>query len=346
MTNPVHAYAVWWKRKTEGFASGFINDRGEVIFESPYSVCHSFREGRARCIDKVDLVYLSADFKELARFTNAFGWCYQKGYACVGQRTTPQPTFGLIDLDGRPAVDFLFRDVGPIVDDCFYGSPTADNPNHYVHLYDRALNVLASDIALGARNHFATDGTVLSTDSGHLFGYRDTRGRWLIKPVYEDAQPFRCGLAAVAMREKGHFRWHFIDLKGETVLADPRWRAVGGGFSEGYVAVTRGLKGGRYGTAFIDGKGTQLTDYCFGTALRFHEGLAAVCDQEDKWGYLDRSGKLVIPHRFDRADAFRGGLARVSIGERFHYISRSGDLVCSLPEFYHGELQFTLSHSE
>jgi hypothetical protein len=343
----VHGYAVWWKLKTGKFASGFINARGEVIFESPYAVCHSFREGRARCIDGSDLVYVSPDFKEVARFANAYGYCFQKGTASVGKRGVPQSVFGRIDPDGRVAVDFLFRDVGPIDEDCFYGSPLADNPNNHVNLYSRQLKTLATDIALSARSHFATEGTVLSTDSGHLFGYRDTRGRWLIKPVYDDAQPFRSGLAAVGMREKRQFRWHFIDRKGETVLSDARWRAVCGGFSEGYAAVVRAVKGGRYATAFIDQKGGQLTDYSFGgAALPFQDGLAAVCDQQDKWGYLDRSGKLVIPHQFDRADSFHGELARVRIGDRFHYISRSGERVYSLPEFYHGELQFTLSPSD
>jgi len=66
-------------------------------------------------------------------------------------------------------------------------------------------------------------------------------------------------------------------------------------------------------------------------ARDFSEGLAAV-RVGGKWGYIDRSGKMVIPPRFLRAEPFRGGLAVVDTSQRLfaywnkgtHYIDRVG----------------------
>ncbi|MBC7534641.1 MAG: WG repeat-containing protein [Ferruginibacter sp.] len=46
-------------------------------------------------------------------------------------------------------------------------------------------------------------------------------------------------------------------------------------------------------------------------ALFFHDGLAAVC-LENKWGFVDLTGKLVIPIQYNRVDyGFEGGHATV-----------------------------------
>ena len=42
----------------------------------------------------------------------------------------------------------------------------------------------------------------------------------------------------------------------------------------------------------------------------FEEGLAAVC-LNGKWGFIDKTGKEVIPLKYDFAYGFFGGLAQV-----------------------------------
>jgi hypothetical protein len=77
----------------------------------------------------------------------------------------------------------------------------------------------------------------------------------------------------------------------------------------------------------------------------FSEGLAAVNVGGDwtggggKWGYIDRSGTLVIPAQFDFAEDFSGGLALVNVegetglaarhvhGGAHGYIDRNGQWV-------------------
>jgi WG repeat protein len=46
-----------------------------------------------------------------------------------------------------------------------------------------------------------------------------------------------------------------------------------------------------------------------------------------RYGYIDPSGALVIPDRFDGGEPFRGGLARVRVEGREGYVDAAGDLV-------------------
>lgn len=72
----------------------------------------------------------------------------------------------------------------------------------------------------------------------------------------------------------------------------------------------------------------------FGSHLRVHnlfEGLRCVED-ETGYGYVDESGRTVIPARFVWADDFREGLARVQTGRGMGLIDRTGRYV--IPDEY------------
>jgi len=64
----------------------------------------------------------------------------------------------------------------------------------------------------------------------------------------------------------------------------------------------------------------------------FHQGLAAVRLGE-KYGYIDRSGRVVIEPRFQFAQIFSEGLARVVKDDRSGYIDRTGRMVIA-PRFH------------
>jgi WG containing repeat len=64
----------------------------------------------------------------------------------------------------------------------------------------------------------------------------------------------------------------------------------------------------------------------------FSEGLAAVRNQEHKWGYIDTRGQLVIPFMFQSASQFSDGLAQAELNQKFGYIDKSGNFVIR-PQF-------------
>ena len=63
--------------------------------------------------------------------------------------------------------------------------------------------------------------------------------------------------------------------------------------------------------------------------------LALVCSQRfvcassgyDKYGFIDKTGKVVIERKFDRAGGFSEGLAPVAIGKKWGYIDKRGKKV-------------------
>jgi len=337
-------YPAWWKRPSGGIATGFINERGEIVFESEFALCDRFRDGRAYCVKGGIVTYLDRKFRPAFQINNGRGYEFGHGYARVTSNLSEhQAVMGLVDIAGNLVVDFQFEDVGPIVDNCFYGQPAKDNPHQAVHLYDAESRVLARHVGVSASGHVASEGLVVSLGTGASWGYRDTTGAWAIPARFDDPHDFHDGLAAVALREKKHFRWFFIDRHGETVLADPSWRCVHVDFHDGVAAVGRNLKGNRYGVAFIKRSGESLTEYEYFNVGPFEGGLAPVANQRNKWGYLDLSGKNALPFAYDQACPFEGSLALVQLKKRYHYISRHGDIVFSLPEYYLGEYHLRIS---
>ncbi len=68
-------------------------------------------------------------------------------------------------------------------------------------------------------------------------------------------------------------------------------------------------KGELYG--FMDAYGNEVVAPKYESILGFSEGRAAV-KLNGLYGYIDKSGKLVIPHQYTKAEAFQGGVARVT----------------------------------
>src|SRR5208337_2787623 len=58
-------------------------------------------------------------------------------------------------------------------------------------------------------------------------------------------------------------------------------------------------------------------------------------NQGEKWGYIDKTGRLIIPFKFDWADDFSEGLAAVKIIEKAGYIDKTGKFVIP-PRFFFG----------
>lgn len=110
-------------------------------------------------------------------------------------------------------------------------------------------------------------------------------------------------------------------------------------FSEGVAVAGKRVPNtnGRWG--FIDETGKYVIDANFVMARPFSEGLAAVVFKENV-GYIDRSGRIVIPPQFSgeggpTVRGFSEGLAAVKVFkdiERWGYIDRSGKFVVE-PQF-------------
>jgi WG containing repeat len=156
------------------------------------------------------------------------------------------------------------------------------------------------------------------------WGYIDRTGKLTISAQFEEAGPFSEGLAAVEVGGK----WSYIDRTGKLAVK-PQF-SYAREFIDG-LAMTTGN--------FIDRTGKLLTPNGFDSVDEFSEGLARVGNNKrgstskfpNNHGYIDRTGKLVIPIRFGQmAGSFHDGRARVDLPNekywKYGYIDTTGKM--------------------
>lgn len=83
----------------------------------------------------------------------------------------------------------------------------------------------------------------------------------------------------------------------------------------------------------------QFGGRLFDGILPFHEGLAGVLSSAffglyQRWGFMDRSGKIVIPFEYEAVFSFSDGLARVWRPDWYGYIDTAGVRRFEVPRGY------------
>lgn len=176
------------------------------------------------------------------------------------------------------------------------------------------------------------------------FGFVDRTGRVAIKPRFNAASDFSDGVALVTIPDGS------CELCGETVYIDKTGEIVISmkhlvgpsvrvrSFSEGLAILYS-----EYGQpkfpfnlpyGYIDKSGRIVIPSKFGDASDFREGLALVGKNfmRTAVGYINRQGEYVIEPRFSNAQDFQEGLAGVQILGRWGYIDRTGCVLIE-PQF-------------
>ncbi|MBE0684836.1 MAG: WG repeat-containing protein, partial [Anaerolineaceae bacterium] len=125
----------------------------------------------------------------------------------------------------------------------------------------------------------------------------------MIEPVYEEASHFSEGLASV-LKCTTQKQCTLVDVHGDASFSF--------------------LMGGERRLINLDGKTVKILDY--NNVGLLNEGLAAVRDGE-LYGFIDKTGTLVIPTQFDSTLGFFDGLAAVEIGGQWGFIDTTGTLI-------------------
>ena len=193
-------------------------------------------------------------------------------------------------------------------------------------------------------------GLALVTDESRHY-YINTLGETVIDINPKDAHPFSDHLAFV----KNEGLWGCIDQTGKLVV-DYRFNMIIP-FSQGIAAVRLGSHWGYItnngemlldfifknagpfrenrasikfeqfkGYGYIDKTGIMVIPVIYDAALPFADGVACV-QKDGKWGYIDSLGNVVINLQFDRAGSFSDGLASVYKNDRYDFIDRDGKVI-------------------
>jgi len=156
---------------------------------------------------------------------------------------------------------------------------------------------------------------VAAVMTGGKYGYVNSRGIFVIKPEYDKADDFYRGKARVISNGVPSY----INRKGVRIT-DVK-EDVRRYFGEG-VAVIR--INGKYG--YLTDGGRPVIAPLYEDALSFNEGVAAV-KIDGKYGFINKKGKIVIRPVYENASIFSEGVAAVRINGAWGYINRKGVMV-------------------
>ena len=113
-----------------------------------------------------------------------------------------------------------------------------------------------------------------------------------------------------------------------------------GDFHEGLATATLNKK-----TGYIDKTGKLVIPCVYDDVWYFNNGLARV-KIDGKENYIDKSGKIIITIEYDEIGPFSDGMAWVRKGDKYGYINKNGDLVIPIVyDVYHCDFEnYTLIH--
>jgi hypothetical protein len=176
-------------------------------------------------------------------------------------------------------------------------------------------------------------------------GFIDRSGKIIIEPQWRGANDFSEGRASVAVDVPG-YREGYIDITGKLVI--PAAFGFADDFKDGLALVSDGYRGEHWGgnhkVGIIDLNGNWVIKPTYSQLYPFSDGLAAAVNDNGELGFIEKTGKVVIPFQFEIRSMVLGGLSaghlfKFSDGlalmvskDKFGYIDKSGAWVIK-PQF-------------
>lgn len=222
--------------------------------------------------------------------------------------------YGILKSSGAFLLAPNYLDVAEVV-----GSTTAVKDEQECYIINlQGYKIARTSAPVDSMSFLSANHILVSRDG--RWGYTDTS---LVIPdtlPYEAATNYGYGVAAV----KSNGRWALVDRE-DRMLTDYVFEDVI--LSEANTCINGGVifakQNGKY--YMFNDKGELLHEQGFDDARLFEDAdsLAAVC-VDGAWGFVDRTGTMVIQPQFTDARSFSIGLAPVSRNGSWGYINPEG----------------------
>lgn len=319
---------------------GYIDRTGKIIVSPQYDKAYEFSEGLAAVmkgdksgfIDHTGKVVIEIKFD---KYPDSF----HEGLAHV--RLNKEPCF--IDKSGK----IIFKHTFEHSYYPFSEGLTPINQNKKYGFMDKTGTIVINPTFSNA-NSFSEGFAAVKVDK--KWGYINKEGQIVIKSIFDYCSKFSEGVALVKIGN----RYGYIDSLGNNIIESKFTSAAS--FTENLALVSEGpistyinfatnitklarrSKGYQLGKLFFINKtGNTVVDLEKLNVNEillpgFSEGLVGVRIGGNKWGYMDKAGKLVIEPKFDMVRNFSNGLASVQKNGIDYYIDKTGKIIWSSVE--------------
>jgi hypothetical protein len=294
-----------WAKKNNHW--GAINNRNNIIIPFDYDTISGNMEiqpmlikesGKWIYIDQSGKQVFKQDYDEanvfsgplaLAKRNGLYGYIDKKGNWVIPAESEEADHF-------REGEALVFQKGNYYIIDTL-GNKKLKIPSNYAELSNTGFVKISSDTKWGVIN---------------------TKGNIIVDTLYNELSPYFVDGYSWGWKNG---RCFIISDKGKTIQLpeiDKIWMFKSG------VATFR--KGHQYGFCDTTGRMVMMN------ISVFSEGLAAASENSDikssgLYGYIDFSGKLIIPYQFSQAFPFRYGLAHVEIDGKMAYINKTGKII-------------------
>lgn len=291
---------------------GFVNTKGEIIIPFIYDAARRFYEGLAAVQKGSKWGVINTLGEVVVPWAYSYVENFSEGLACVQQfdRDTGDTKYGFVNNRGEIVV--------PVIYDCarpFSGGMAGVNKDGKWGFVDNAGNLIIPCKYDNCGDFYSDDFEYC--DDNLYFWAESTDGRMGVSEgIYQDdgiynyIGPFHEGIASfikeTVRNNHSLIEISYIDKTGKTVF--------------------------------------HLSGYK--NAARFNEGFARVIKKkgyDNVYGFIDKSGKEIIPCIYDGVSCFNNGLALVKSyvksadewGHEWNYIDKSGNIIKKLKSEKH-----------
>ncbi|MEI7480733.1 MAG: WG repeat-containing protein [Elusimicrobiota bacterium] len=305
-----------------GHLWGYADKAKKVIIRPRFNFAWPFREGLAMVISGGRYNYIGTAGKLISPISYQAAGEFSEGLAPVKLKGA----WGYIDKTGRTVIPFEYESAMQVSE----GLSGAKKDGRW-----GVLDITSKRFTPTKYDEiFQFSQGLARVKTGGLYGYIYKTGVEAIPPVYEEAFSFQDGFASARLR----VQYGFISLETKSFKAKEFFNI--GPYTEGLAHAERQLDAsGRCG--YIDTEGLEKIPFSYFMCASFSEGLAPVlkprsgnickgtvtkaCDlQKTKWGFIDKTGKEVIPFKYDQVSGFKNGAAKAVFEGKVFYIDNTG----------------------
>jgi hypothetical protein len=295
---------------------GYADRSMKIVIEPRFAAAKPFSMGRAVVWIGGQCAHIDSTGQEVTPLR--FDGCkdFDSTHAAVH---VPEQGWLVVDMNGRPINHELYDDVAPgvahdgiivvqrgrdLMKGVKYGFIGVDGKPRTEIVYD--LYALPAEGLIPVR-------------TGDRWGVIDYAGKPVLPAEYDDFESFSHG---VATAERAGMEG-VIDRTGKPIVPFEFETIYGGG--DLFVAQR---SHDSPPSLVFDRTGTQIASIPF-VVDRFTEDLAPF-KRDGKYGFVDRSGKIVVAARYEEVSEFRDGLATVKSRGRYGLIDRKGTGVIAM----------------